>query len=42
MNDSAANMIAYQQEIDQLTKRVSALNQVYGNMLTAMNVNPNK
>lgn len=39
MNDSSANMTKYQQEIDQLTKRVSALNQVYGNMLTAMNVN---
>lgn len=42
MNDSSANMAKYQQEIDQLTKRVSALNQVYGNMLTAMNVNLNK
>jgi len=42
MNESSANMIKYQQEIDQLTKRVSALNQVYGNMLTAMNVNLNK
>jgi len=42
MNDSSANMIKYQQELDQLTKRVSALNQVYGNMLTAMNVNMNK
>lgn len=39
MNDSSANMTKYQQEIDQLTKRVTALNQVYGNMLTAMNVN---
>jgi gliding motility-associated protein GldL len=39
MNDSSSNMNKYQQEIDQLTKRVSALNQVYGNMLTAMNVN---
>ncbi len=39
MNESSANMVKYQQEIDQLTKRVSALNQVYGNMLTAMNVN---
>jgi gliding motility-associated protein GldL len=38
MNESSANMIKYQQEIDQLTKRVTALNQVYGNMLTAMNV----
>ncbi len=42
MNESSTNMIKYQQEIDQLTKRVSALNQVYGNMLTAMNVNVNK
>jgi gliding motility-associated protein GldL len=42
MNDSSANMVKYQQEIDQLTKRVSALNQVYGNMLTAMNVNLTK
>jgi gliding motility-associated protein GldL len=42
MNESSSNMIKYQEEIDQLTKRVSALNQVYGNMLTAMNVNLNK
>jgi len=42
MNESSSNMNKYQQEIDQLTKRVSALNQVYGNMLTAMNVNLNK
>jgi chromosome segregation ATPase len=39
MTESSENMVKYQQEIDQLTKRVSALNQVYGNMLTAMNVN---
>jgi len=42
MNDSSGNMTKYKEEIDQLTKRVSALNQVYGNMLTAMNVNVNK
>ena len=42
MNESSSNMTKYQEEIDQLTKRVSALNQVYGNMLTAMNVNMNK
>jgi gliding motility-associated protein GldL len=42
MNDSSGNMTKYKDEIDQLTKRVSALNQVYGNMLTAMNVNVNK
>ena len=42
MNDSSGNMTKYKEEIDQLTKRVSALNQVYGNMLTAMNVNLGK
>jgi gliding motility-associated protein GldL len=42
MNESSSNMVKYQQEIDQLTRRVSALNQVYGNMLTAMNVNLTK
>jgi gliding motility-associated protein GldL len=42
MNDSSGNMTKYKEEIDQLTKRVTALNQVYGNMLTAMNVNLNK
>ncbi len=42
MNESSSNMVKYQEELDQLTKRVSALNQVYGNMLTAMNVNLNK
>ncbi|MBK7215487.1 MAG: gliding motility protein GldL [Bacteroidales bacterium] len=42
MNDSSGNMTKYKEEIDQLTKRVTALNQVYGNMLTAMNVNVNK
>lgn len=41
MSDSSGNMTKYKEEIDQLTKRVSALNQVYGNMLTAMNVNVN-
>ena len=42
MNESSFNMAKYQEEIDHLTRRVSALNQVYGNMLTAMNVNLNK
>jgi len=42
MNESSSNMTRYQEELDQLTRRVSALNQVYGNMLTAMNVNLNK
>ena len=39
LNDSSANMTKYKDEIDNLTKRVAALNNVYGNMLTAMNVN---
>ncbi len=39
LNNSSTDMVKYQQELDTLTKRVSALNQVYGNMLTAMNVN---
>lgn len=42
MEDSSNNLTKYQSEIDQLTKRISALNQVYGNMLAAMNVNMNK
>jgi gliding motility-associated protein GldL len=39
LNDSSTNMTKYKEEIDSLTKRVAALNNVYGNMLTAMNVN---
>ena len=39
LNDSSVNMTKYKDEIDSLTKRVAALNNVYGNMLTAMNVN---
>jgi gliding motility-associated protein GldL len=42
LNESSGNMAKYKEEIDQLTKRISALNQVYGNMLSAMTVNPNK
>jgi gliding motility-associated protein GldL len=37
---TAENMNKYRQEMDALTKKISALNSVYGNMLTAMNVNP--
>ncbi|HLO90341.1 MAG TPA: gliding motility protein GldL [Lentimicrobium sp.] len=39
ISDSAADINRYRQEMDNLTKKVSALNQVYGNMLAAMNVN---
>lgn len=38
MHESAEHMNLYKDDVDQLTKRVSALNQVYGNMLAAMNV----
>ena len=31
-------MTRYRQELDTLTKKVAALNNVYGNMLAAMNV----
>lgn len=42
-NLSASNekTIAYQRQLDTLTDRVTQLNKVYGNMLSAMSVNPN-
>jgi gliding motility-associated protein GldL len=42
INETSGNMDKYKEEIDLLTKRVTALNQVYGNMLAAMNVNMNR
>lgn len=39
ISDSAQDINKYRQEMDNLTKKVTALNQVYGNMLAAMNVN---
>jgi len=42
INETSGNMDKYREEVEMLTKRVTALNQVYGNMLAAMNVNPNK
>jgi chromosome segregation ATPase len=38
INESSQEMNRYKQELDTLTKKVSALNNVYGNMLAAMNV----
>lgn len=38
---SSDKTLEYKQELDALTDRVTALNKVYGNMLNAMNVNPN-
>lgn len=39
LSESAQDVNRYRQEMDNLTKKVTALNQVYGNMLAAMNVN---
>jgi gliding motility-associated protein GldL len=39
---SAENTQNFQQELHLLTKNITALNNVYGNMLSAMNVNTNK
>ena len=38
LNDSADKTLQYNQELDNLSKKVAALNTVYGNMLSAMNV----
>ncbi|MDD4575755.1 MAG: gliding motility protein GldL [Bacteroidales bacterium] len=39
LNESVENTVKYKEQIDNLTKNVSMLNTVYGNMLSAMNVN---
>ncbi|MEI8201508.1 MAG: gliding motility protein GldL [Bacteroidota bacterium] len=39
LNASVENTIKYKDQVEMLTKNVSALNSVYGNMLAAMNVN---
>jgi hypothetical protein len=36
--DSADKMITYKQNMDQLNEKMAALNEVYANMLNAMNV----
>ena len=41
LNESADKMGTYKEQIDVLTEKVAALNKVYGNMLSAMNFNPN-
>ncbi len=38
INDSADKTLKYNEELDNLSKKVADLNKVYGNMLTAMNV----
>ncbi len=39
LNESVENTMKYKEQVESLTKNVSMLNTVYGNMLTAMNVN---
>lgn len=38
LNDSMANTVRFKEEVDNLTKNIVALNKVYGNMLSAMNI----
>jgi len=38
LNESVDNTVRYKDQVNMLTKNVAALNKVYGNMLTAMNV----
>jgi gliding motility-associated protein GldL len=42
IHDSASNIKKYQDEMEQLTINIRALNNVYGNMLSAMSFNVNK
>lgn len=39
LNDSVEKTARFKEEVDGLAKNISALNKVYGNMLSAMNVN---
>lgn len=41
LSESADKMVVYKDNMDQLNKKMAALNEVYGNMLTAMNVKNN-
>ncbi len=38
IEQTSAHMNRYREEVDMLTRKISALNSVYGNMLTALNV----
>jgi len=42
INNSAEDTKKYREEMDKLTSNISALNNIYGNMLSAMNINLNK
>jgi len=38
LTDSMANTVKFKEEIENITRNISALNKVYGNMLSAMNI----
>jgi gliding motility-associated protein GldL len=42
LNSSLEDTRKYKDEVAMLAKNLSSLNTVYGNMLSAMNMNPNK
>ncbi len=42
LNSSANDTQKYREEMDKLTSNITALNSIYGNMLSAMNINMNK
>lgn len=42
LNSSLSDTQKYKEEVAKLAKNLSSLNTVYGNMLSAMNMNPNK
>ena len=42
LNESIEHTMKYKDEVAMLNKNVAAMNNVYGNMLAAMNVNINK
>ncbi len=42
LNASVEDTKKYKDEVNKLAKNLSSLNTVYGNMLSAMNINPNK
>ena len=42
LNASMANTVKFKDEVENITKNIASLNKVYGNMLSAMNVNSSR
>ncbi len=40
LNESSNNILSYKEHVDMLSKNVSKLNDIYGNMLAAMSSRP--